>query len=60
MKGVSPRWTRLFRVAAFALLGALVMASLPFLFDLMSRGRTWAADHLPKFQKHWEEPLWLR
>jgi hypothetical protein len=59
MKGLSHRQPAVFRFAVL-LLGALVITSLPFLLDLMSRAMTWAVAHLPEVHKYWEIPLWFR
>jgi len=57
---VSPRCGKILRVAAWAALIILLLASLPFLFDVLSRGIDWITGLFPNPAKSWEALLWLR
>lgn len=52
---MSIRWQRLFCFAAWGVCIVLVSASLPFLFDLMSRGIGWSIGLFPRPDDLWKE-----
>lgn len=53
-----PRWKRLLCFAAWAAIIILFLASLPFLFDLMSRGIGWIMGLFPRPDDLWKECPW--
>jgi hypothetical protein len=55
---ISPRWLRLLRFAAWAALVVMVLASLPFLFDLVGRGIGWIIGLFPHPDELWKECPW--
>jgi len=57
---VSPRCGKILRVAAWAALIVLLLASLPFLFGALNRGIDWITGLFPNPTKSWEALLWLR
>lgn len=57
---LSPRSRKLLRFSAWAVLIVLILASLPFLLNLCSRGMDWITGLFPNSAKSWEAPLWLR
>jgi hypothetical protein len=46
---------QLFRLAAFDAPGLLLLASLPFMLDIVSYGKGWINESLGNVQKHLEE-----
>lgn len=52
---ISIRWQRLLFFAAWGVFIVLVSASLPFLFDLMSRGIGWVTALFPHQDELWKE-----
>jgi hypothetical protein len=57
---ISPWKWRLFRLIGGSALLAVLWVSLPFLFDLASRGTEWILGLLPGFESSWEALLWFR
>jgi hypothetical protein len=57
---ISPRCWKVLRYAAWAALIVLLLASLPFLFGVLSRGIDWITGLFPNPAKSWEALLWLR
>jgi len=55
---MSIRWQRLFCFAAWGVFVVLVLASLPFLFDLMGRGIGWIMGLFPHPDELWKECPW--
>lgn len=55
---ISPPWQGLRRFAAWGVFIVLVLASLPFLFDLMSRGIGWIMGLFPRPDDLWKECPW--
>jgi len=60
LPAISPRCRKLLRCAAWAALIVLLLVSLPFLFDVLSRGIDWLTGLFPNPAKLWEALLWLR
>src|SRR5229473_998936 len=54
----SLRWRILLRFAAWAARIVLILASAPFLFDVLSRGMEWIAGLFPHPGVLWEECSW--
>jgi hypothetical protein len=54
----SPRWQRLFEFAARAALIVVILASAPFVFDLVGRGVGWIAVLFPDPDELWKECPW--
>lgn len=54
------RGRKILRFAAWAALLVLLLASLPFLFGLLSRGIDWIVGLSPNPARSWEALLWLR
>ena len=57
---VSPRCGKILRFAAWAALIVLLLASLPFLFSVLSRGIDWITGLFPDPARSWEPLLLLR
>jgi len=57
---VSPRCRKMLRFTAWAALIVLLLASLPFLFRVLSLGIDWMFGLFPSPAKSWEALLWLR
>lgn len=55
---ISAPWQGLLRFAAWGVFIVLVLASLPFLFDLMSRGIGWIMGLFPRPDDLWKECPW--
>jgi len=55
---ISPRWRKLFHFAAWGVFIVMVLASLPFLFDLMGRGIGWTMGLFPHPDDLWKECPW--
>lgn len=55
---ISPPWQGLVRFAAWGVFIVLVLASLPFLFDLISRGIGWIMGLFPRPDDLWKECPW--
>ena len=55
---MSPRWQLLLGFVACGVLIVLVLASSPFLFDLMSRGIGWIMALFPHPDESWKERSW--
>jgi len=55
---MSIRWQRLFCFATCGVFIVLVLASLPFLFDLMGRGIGWIMGLFPHPDNLWKECPW--
>lgn len=55
---ISPQWKRLLRFVGWAALIVLLLASLPFLFDLMNRGIGWIIGLFPRPDDLWKECSW--
>ena len=52
------RWLRLLRFAAWGVFILLVLASSPFLFDLIGRGIGWIMGLFPRPDDFWKECPW--
>ncbi len=57
---ISPRTLGVILVAARGVLIGVLMVSLPFLFELLSRGIEWIWCSLGISRKSWEALLWFR
>jgi len=55
---MSPWWRPLLGFAAWGVLIVLVLVSLPFLFDLMSRGIGWIVALFPHPDESWKSCPW--
>ncbi len=55
---LSPRWQRLFEFAARAALIVVILASAPFVFDLVGRGVGWITGLFPHLDELWKECPW--
>ena len=56
---ISPRSRRLLLVASCGVLIIILLASLPFLIDALSRFADWFTGLLPHPNRLWEESPWL-
>lgn len=55
---MSTRWQRLLCVAGWGVFVVLFFASLPFLFDVISRGFGWILGLIPRPDNLWKEYPW--
>jgi hypothetical protein len=55
---MSSRWQRLLLVVSWGALVVLILASAPFLFDLIGRGLGWISGLFPRPDDLWKECPW--